>query len=384
MSERNRPLSFSIVSSLKGISRGEWDSLFGEDLIEGYGYHKTLEEAKLKEFSFGYLLGNRRENTVAIIPFFVMNFSLDTLIAPPLHRIAAKLKNLFKLKILFFGSPTCEEFYLGISKSEELEAIFNPALEKISEFCRQNKIKGVVFNNLSEKNKHLAGYLKRKGFFTMETLPSTVIKIEADSLAGYINGLSRNMRKDLKQKLKKSAGRAKLTTELRTDILDICDDIYKLYLNNFDESEVHFEILTSEFFRNICANMPGIARFFITYDGNKIVAFNLCLVKKDLCIDKFIGFDLQVAHEYHLYFTTLCHNIDWCIKNGIRFYQPGATDYHPKMRLGAKLIPLYVYVKAFNPALNSFFRLIAGFIEPKNLDTSYKEIEQPQKKVFRE
>ncbi len=120
--------------------------------------------------------------------------------------------------------------------------------------------------------------------------------------------------------------------------------------------------------------MPGIAKYFITYNKDKIVAFNLCLIKNNIFLDKYIGFDQVLAKAYHLYFTTFCYNFDWCIKNGLRFYQTGATDYYPKMRLGAKLIPLYIYTRAFNPLLNTFLKIFKKFIEPKNLDSSLKDI----------
>ncbi|MCX5707312.1 MAG: GNAT family N-acetyltransferase, partial [Candidatus Omnitrophica bacterium] len=113
-----------------------------------------------------------------------------------------------------------------------------------------------------------------------------------------------------------------------------------------------------------------------TYDKGKIIAFNLCLLKNRVFIDKFIGFDYTVAHKYHLYYTTFCHNIEWCIKHGFSVYQPGFSDYHPKIRLGAKLIPLDIYAKAYNPLLNSIIRLIKPLIEPKNIDSTLKEIEK--------
>lgn len=379
MLNNNSSLNFSIVNTIKEIAKEDWDRLFGKDIIEDHGYQKTLEEAKLKEFSFGYLLGKRDKNLIAIIPFFVMDFSFDTLIRGLLHRLMLKLKKIFTLKILFLGSPTTEEFYLGISKSEDLTTILNKALEKVYEFCKGGEIKGFLFYNISEKNKPLAEYLTKKRFIKMEGLPTTLIKINANSLEDYIKDLSKNTRKDLRRKLRRSTEEAQLTTELREDISDIACEIYKLYLNNFDESSVHFEILTQEFFQNICHNMPRVAKFFVTYDKDEIVAFNLALIKGDLFIDKFIGLDLNVAHKYHLYFTTFCHNIDWCIKNGLRFYQPGATDYYPKIRLGAELIPLYIYAKALNPMLNAFIRSISRLIEPKNIDSTLKDIKECKK-----
>jgi hypothetical protein len=89
-------------------------------------------------------------------------------------------------------------------------------------------------------------------------------------------------------------------------------------------------------------------------------------------IDKVIGMDKNVSHAYSLYYTTFCENIDWCIKNGIRYYCLGITDYHPKLRLGAKLMPLYIYVKLFNPLLKLFSGPLVRFIQPKNFDPVLK------------
>lgn len=384
MQPTNTPLTFSITDSLKNIPQEDWDNLFGKDLIEGYGYQKTLEESGLQEFSFRYLLARRSYSLSAIIPFFITSFPLTTLIDGALHKIADKFKDYSKLKLIFVGSLTTEELYFGISKEENLGLLMDGALEKISQLCKEEKIAGIVLYNLSGRHKALAEYLKEKGFIEMESLPGTIIEIQAPSIEEYIDTLSRNTRKDLKKKLRRSSEQAQLATVVREDIDGIIDEVYKLYMNNFDASSVHFEVLTPEFFRRIFQNMPGQVKLFVTYDKKKIVAFNLCLVRGNFCIDKFIGLDNELALKYHLYFTTLYHNLDWCIKNGIRFYQPGATDYHPKMRFGAKLIPLFVYSKAFNPLLNYFVKTIAKFIQPKNLDTSYKLIKNPEKKIFRQ
>jgi predicted N-acyltransferase len=374
MSGANSPLSFSVVNSLKEIPADKWDKLFGENNPESYGYQKTLEEADIREFSFNYLLAKRGDSLTAIIPLFIMDFSLDTLVGPPLQKLAAKFKRLFTFRVLFAGSPTTEEFYLGFSPQEDAKMLLDEALRNLSLFCRQNKIQALVFHNLSEKNKPLAEYLLSKGFFAMETLPTTLLEIKTSSLEDYMSCLSHNMRKDLRKKLRKSSESIRLRTEMRDDIDDVAEEVYKLYLNNFNNGDVRFETLTPAFFRNICRNLPGKAKFFLTYNEDKMVAFNLCLTQGDLFIDKFIGFDPAVARDYHLYFTTFCHNLDWCIKNRIRFYQPGTTDYGPKVRLGAKLIPLYVYTKALNPLLHTCLKLLAPLIQPKNIDPTLKKL----------
>ncbi|MDO8662855.1 MAG: GNAT family N-acetyltransferase [Candidatus Omnitrophota bacterium] len=366
-------LNFSIAKSLNEIPRQEWDNLFGEELIESYGYLKTLEAGGVKEFAFGYLVGKRNSHIVLILPFFIMDFSFAMLAPEFLHKLANIFNRWLSMKIIFLGSPTTEGFSMGLSPNEDAEAILDQAIEELRAFSRKEKIAAMAFYNLSSKYLKLAEYLKRKKFLKMETLPTTTIDIKAESLEEYIQGLGKNTRKDLKKKLRRSQELVQLKTETRVEISDIIDDVYRLYMNNVNDADVHFETLTKEFFLNICRNMPGVAKYFITYDQHKIVAFNLCLIKDGVFIDKFIGFDYAVAHQYHLYYTTFCQNMDWCIKNEMRVYQPGFSDYHPKIRLGAQLIPLDIYAKAFNPLLNALIRLIKPLIEPKNLDPVPKD-----------
>jgi len=376
MHEIRPGLNFSIVKKISAIPKEEWDKLFGAGLIESYGYLKNLEEGGTEEFSFGYLVAKENNRTILILPFFVMDFSFAMLLPECLHKAVNVFNRWLKIKVLFTGSPTTEGFSMGLSPDASLETVLGKAIEKLREFSKTEKILGMAFYNLSAKSLKLAACLKTKKFIRMETLPTTALDIKAASLEEYIAGLGRNTRKDLKKKLRRSQELVQLRTEERTDVADIIDEIYKLYMNNVDDADVHFETLTKKFFLNICKNMPGVAKYFITYDNGKMVAFNLCLIQDAAFIDKFIGFDYNVAHKYHLYYTTFCHNIEWCLAHGIKIYQPGFSDYHPKIRLGAKLIPLDIYVWAFNPALNSIIRVMRPFIEPKNMDPIPKEIEQ--------
>lgn len=376
MGNKKASFGISIVKSLSAVPRQDWERIFLNKL-EGFGYQKTLEESGLANLSIRYLLGKENQKIIGIIPFFIMDFSFDIFVPPAIRKVFGRLMKKIKARIIFFGTITAEEFSLGLDKDIALDSFLDRALQEIDKFLKQEKIQGIAFYNVSLKNNLLINYLKKRAFCQMENLPSTILKINASSLEEYINSLSRNMRKDLRRKLKKSES-AGLTTVIREDISDIYKDIYKLYLNNFLESDIHFEKLTEDFFKKICQNMPQEAKFFITYEKEKIVAFNLCLIKDNICIDKFVGFDPQVAHKYHLYFFTFCQNISWCIKNKIGHYQPGATDYLPKVRLGAKLIPLYVYSKASNPLLNLMVRIFSGLLQAENIDPSLKHIQKAQ------
>lgn len=372
----SQKLTFSVSTSVKDIPQEDWDRLFGTDGVEGRGYHLTIEESGLNEFKIYYLLAKNGNNLAAAIPFFTTEFSFATIIQGNLQKTILKIQriinNFLRIRVIFIGLPTAEELYIGIPGQEDLPCILDGALKTINEFAKTKEIEALFFYNLSEKHRFLSGCLKSQGFGLMENFPNTRIKITSGSLEDFISGLGKNTRKELRRKLRESSASALLSTEKRGDVEGIIDDVYKLYLNNFSGSDVHFEKLTPDFFLNISKNMPEETKYFITRDKDKIVAFNLCLVKNKVCIDKFVGFDKQLSRRYHLYYTTFCHNIGWCVKNNIEYYQMGITDYDPKIRLGAKLVPLHVYGKFMNPLLNAIAKIFIRFLSPKNFDPALK------------
>ena len=194
-----------------------------------------------------------------------------------------------------------------------------------------------------------------------------------------MQALGKSTRKDVRRKLKKTQEKTGVRIESRDNLDGILDQVYNLYLNNYDRGDVSFEKLTPEYFAGLTGNMPGVPKYFIVWLHDKIVGFNLCFVKGDLCIDKYIGFDYAVAHEYNLYYVTWCHNIDWCIKHGVRYYQPGTCDYDPKIRLGCDLAPLDVCCKFLNPVINCLTGPVLKMISPKRHDPVLSKVPEDEK-----
>jgi predicted N-acyltransferase len=380
MTKDTAKLEFSFTDSINNIAKADWDRLFGEDNVEGWGFHKTIEESGLAEFSFSYLLARRDSRLVCIIPMFTTDFSFTTIIQGPLQTFVLFCQRIFKgflkFKIIFVGNPIAEKLYLGISPEENLGELINAALKKLNAYARGQKASVLLFYNVTEKDGLLAGSLERNGLKRMENFPNTILDINARSLDEFIGNLGHSTRKDMRRKLRKTLTLTSLETEIREDADGILEEVYKLYSTNFQDSDVNFEILTPDFFRNIAKNVPQKAKFFITRSQGKIVAFNMCLVNKNTCIDKIIGMDREVSKTYNLYYMTFFHNISWCIKNNIRYYVLGITDYHPKIRLGARLVPLYIYARLFNPFLRLFARPLLKFIQPKNFDPTLKHLQK--------
>ena len=92
------------------------------------------------------------------------------------------------------------------------------------------------------------------------------------SFDDYLGSLSRATRKDLKRKFKKLAGAPDIRMEVHRDPGGLVDEIYELYLETFEKSEIQFEKLTQEFFQEIPRRMPEEVRYFLWWIDGRLAA----------------------------------------------------------------------------------------------------------------
>ena len=365
---RKMAVTYNIVDSVNQIERKEWDFIFG-NIPEGYEFYQTLEKSDLKEFSFYYLILYRGENILSIAPLFVADFYLDIvlegLMKDAVRFIRRFIPRFLVLRTLFSGSPFGENGVLGIRKDLRNPHLLIDEIAKAMErFSKEQRIPFVLFKDFSKEDTILLDSLKQKGFLRVDSFPSVRMELKFRSLEDYLRSLSYSTRKDLRRKIKKAYAKANIEITIVDDVTEMIEDIYRLYLNTYRAGKVKFEFLTREFFINVSKDLSPHTKYFLYYVNGKLSAFNLCFVYGDLLIDKFIGFDYDIARQYSLYFISWCFNIEWCLKHSIRFYQVGQTDYSPKITLGGSLIPLYAYIKHNNFFLHSVIRLFALFLKP--------------------
>ncbi len=365
-------IAYKIVDSVTEIKKDDWDSVFG-DIPEGYQFYKALEESKLQDFAFYYIALYRGNTCLLIAPLFATDFNLDIAASGFIEKVIQHIRKFsprfMVLKTLFCGSPFGEHGVLGIRKDiEDKGALINELIKIMNEFSKVKNAPLIIFKDFLEEETLLSDSLTVHGFFKVKSFPCVVTELNFNSFDEYLNSLGHSTRKNLRRKIKKAYSQADIKVKIVDRGDDIIDDVHRLYVNTYHSGATKFERLTREFFINAGRELYPHSKFFLYYVNGKLAAFNLCFVYKDLFIDKFIGFDYDISNQYNLYFVSWCFNIEWCLKNSIRFYQSGQTDYYPKMRLGGRLVPLYTYLKHKNTAVNSLLKLLAIFLKPENFD----------------
>ena len=144
---------------------------------------------------------------------------------------------------------------------------------------------------------------------------------------GFLGALSAKKRKNIRHE-RAQVARAGVHCETRHgDELDVADwrAIHRLYLSTFDAHGNH-PALTEPFFRHLGAAMPRQVLAVLCRRGMRIIAAALCLRSADTLYGRYWGADEQIPG---LHFEACYYQgIDYCIRNGLQVFEPGAQGEH--------------------------------------------------------
>ena len=151
--------------------------------------------------------------------------------------------------------------------------------------------------------------------------------------------------------------------DVRFGSLDVLEELYGLYLGVYAQSEIHFDLLTRDFFAGLLQSREiGGVVFCYRHDG-ELVGYNICLEHGGMLIDKYIGLLYPQARELDLYFVSWFVNLEHALERGLRFYVAGWTDPEVKAGLGARFTFTRHLVWVRNPILRRILYMFRHWFE---------------------
>jgi len=303
------------------------------------------------------------------LPTFATKFDLLTTIEPEQRRKLQKLPLLrywvrwLYFSTLFIGTTVSE--FAPIPRSLDFQKAANALICKaaaddysliIVKDIPQNS--ALLSREELENAECFIDALQKHNFISVEGQALAYVPVDYHSVDDYLSRFSKSRRKDFRRKLA-------AMKELKIEVLLAGDPLffderalqqfYNLYKQVYQQSQIHFDLLTEEFFRQLLQSTDQSLRF-ITYrklDG-KLIGYNVCFVVGDMLVDKYIGFDYPSAIESNLYFVSWFYNLELARRAELKYYIAGWTDPKVKQYLGARfaLTRHAVYIK------NRFLRFI--------------------------
>ncbi|MFO1149051.1 MAG: GNAT family N-acetyltransferase [Alsobacter sp.] len=359
------------MDSLAALAPAEWDGLFPGD-PEGWAFYRAVEEAGPPDFAWRYVLLERSGEIIAAAPAFVTPYRLDTTAQGPLRRatdqLARLLPSVMTLRLAALGSPVAEGCHLGFAPSvavDERAALLDALLDAFEAMAEREScaLRGV--KDATGRDRALwDSVLEPRGYTRLPALPTGVLDLPEGGVEGYWKTLGRATRKDIRRKLR---ARDALRVEVRDRIDDLTEAVGALYDQTVARSELTFEHLPAAYFAAVLRWMPN-AKAVLYWQGERLVAFNFVIETQDRLVDKYIGMDYAVARDLNLYFVSWMTNVEACVERGVPVYQSGQAFYGPKVRLGCRLSPNWMYFRHRNFAVNLMLRGVARLVRLDRFD----------------
>jgi uncharacterized protein len=215
-------------------------------------------------------------------------------------------------------------------------------------------------------SQHFADACRDAGLVLVEGQALAYVPIDFTSIDEYLERLSHARRRNVRRKLRSRASlqvEAIPTGDARFEDEVFLDTLYALYRNVYAQSEIHFDLLTAEFFRAVLqdAELDGIV--FVYRTGDTLIGYNLCVCENGMLIDKYVGFAYPEARDHNLYTVSWFNNLEYALERRFRFYVAGWTDPEIKRHLGARFTFTLHAVYVRNTILRLLLRPFKGLFE---------------------
>lgn len=309
---------------------------FLADEPEGAAFCKAFQASGIAEFDCRYLAIFRDDRRVAVVPYFLHEFYVNTMLP---DGVLKKNLSWVKFRIACVGHPSADIGMIDGEISEDVLALANAALQK--------KASLVAY-------KGFAANLPLPGFVRVRGLPVCRLNIQGD----YYSGLDRRRRKDFRKKLQ--AANTLRAEEYSTLPEHLLAQVYQLYLNTLAQATMRFEILTPAYFKE----MAGLGKFHLYFEGERLIGFLQMLTLGSKANLKYMGMDYQRNRPYFLYFVMCLRALEVCMRAGRTQLELGVLSYQVKRLMGCEQIETSVYYRHNNPLVNWLLGKFKFLLEP--------------------
>jgi predicted N-acyltransferase len=354
----------------------QWNSAFGRQRKDHRDY-EIVEDALRQDFEFRYFVIKGAGGEVrAIQPFFLLDQDLLGGLGPQMRPLVSALRRVWprflKLRALMVGCAAGEGHLDGDESSHG--TIARLLASAIIEHARGLQASLIVLKEFPAMYRESLGSFLGRGFSRVPSLPMTRLNIEYPSFEDYMaRALNSATRRKLRRQFRAAAQAPQIQMSVAEQITPIIDEIYSLYLQVYERSELHFEQLTKEYFCDLSRLMADKVRFFIWRQEAKIVAFSICMIEGEAIYAEYVGFDYSIALRIHLYHYVVRDIISWAIAHGFRWLRSSGLNYDPKLHMRHQLDPVDLYVRHTFELANLALRWVLPWLEPTRYDPILKK-----------
>ncbi|MFO1076100.1 MAG: GNAT family N-acetyltransferase [Planctomycetota bacterium] len=201
------------------------------------------------------------------------------------------------------------------------------------------------------------------GFRTVETDPNMVLTLDPGwrNHDDYLAALTSKYRKNVRSRVLKPSDDAGIAVDIVHDVAAAAGRLQELYLAVHESAALRPLTLGPDYWPALAVGAGDRVRFTGLRRGAELLGFIVTLLDDGgTAIAYHIGFDREVAKELPLYLRLMHASVADAIELGAARVSFGRTALEPKAMLGARPVPLHVWVRHRQPVLNKVLRGLLG------------------------
>lgn len=381
-------LTVETYARLVSVSEPDWDRLFPA-LPDSYAMMRLYERTGFEGFALHSIVVYLDRQPIILVPLYVTTHAVADSVTGSARRllsvIAPLLPGVLRCRLVGVGFVASDWGRIGFDHGlarPTLRAAWDFVARALDCFIRATRAHMTAYVVLDDEGGAALPNDLIRGFATLPGAPCCLLPITWRSLDEYIGSLSKNMRKDLRRKLRDGAGVQIVRTQ---DVAAHLDAMMQFYRSTLSRSERVSGTHPVEYLRDVCRDVPG-SEFVLYFARGRLIGFNLLARVREMLVDKLFCMDPVLGREHSLYFISWLDNVRFCIDNGIVLYHVGAEKEDLKHRLGAKLVPTVILFKHRSRVVHFLFSKLqralaqrpAVEIAPVAIGSVWRDIPSPE------
>ncbi|MER7918681.1 MULTISPECIES: GNAT family N-acetyltransferase [unclassified Streptomyces] len=368
-----------IADTVDAVPPRVWRELApADDPLWSQGVFAAMERGRLGPEGYRYLLLRRDGELVAVLPLCLFpGLRLDDVVGPRERRLLRPLRavcpGLLRVPMLFCGH-LLGQGHIAAAGPLPARAV-RLLVSAAGDVAAWSGLGTVVFKDFGDSElAFLRPELERAGYFFTRSMPDTELRLGYDSFEAYVRALPAKPRRNARSKLRKFAAWPGARVEIVEDFAPLLPDVLALYEQVMDRADQTLDRLDASFLAALADSAEPRRALVAAFEGDRLVAFLLCLFRGTGATGARIGLDYRIAHEARLYHAVHYAAIRLAIESGCTHIRFAQTAYTPKVELGCGLVAQSYALTHRRPLPRALLRALL----PRALDTALAEALGPQ------
>jgi hypothetical protein len=372
-------INYTIYTSFKELPPS-WNHIAGQDIMLSINYFKALEEASPNNITLYYIGVFKNDELVGLALIERVELYLKDMFR---KNAASAVKEVFRDlisrvlrgNVLVVGNLTHtgqhgisfikdkislnEYLYTVIDGVNAIKALIKKESKKT---IRIIMFKDYFLNDDIHKAEHIFNSEKLN---KVTVQPNMVLDIKSGWVKpeDYLNNLNKKYKTRYKRARKKFGTIERKELDIET-IQNNSTRLYKLYTNVSYNAKFNTFVLPKNHFYKLKQELQKDFRVFGYYFNETLIGFYTVIINNSVLETYFLGYDSEHQFQKQLYLNMLYDMLEFAIINKFTSVVYARTAMEIKSSVGAKSVPMLMYMKHTNSFANTLLKAIFNFMKP--------------------